>query len=114
MAGQGGYQAPAEQKAGSIVVDFITPETDGTMWYFWGMARNFKVDDEALTASIQEGQGKIFGEDLEILERQQQNLDRFPDRQLLKLDIDAGCVQARRMIERTMKKEQPAATNGVA
>ena len=114
MAGQGGYDAPAEQKAGSIVVDFITPETDGTMWYFWGMARNFKVDDEALTASIQEGQGKIFSEDLDILERQQLNLQRFPDRQLLKLDIDAGGVQARRMIERTMKKEQPAATNGVA
>ncbi|OFC72441.1 aromatic ring-hydroxylating oxygenase subunit alpha [Alteromonas confluentis] len=114
MAGKGGYEAPAEQKANSTVVDFITPETDGSIWYFWGMARNFKADDEALTASIREGQGQIFSEDLEILERQQQNLDRFPDRHLLKLDIDAGGVQARRIIERTIKREQPSATSGAA
>ncbi len=114
MAGKGGYEAPADQKANSTVVDFITPETDGSIWYFWGMARNFKSDDEALTASIREGQGQIFSEDLEILERQQQNLDRFPDRHLLKLDIDAGGVQARRIIERTIKREQPSATSGAA
>ncbi len=114
MAGKGGYEAPADQKANSTVVDFITPETDGSIWYFWGMARNFKADDEALTASIREGQGQIFAEDLEILERQQQNLERFPDRHLLKLDIDAGGVQARRIIERTIKREQPSATSGAA
>ena len=114
MAGKGGYEAPADQKANSTVVDFITPETDGSIWYFWGMARNFKADDEALTASIREGQGQIFSEDLEILERQQQNLERFPDRHLLKLDIDAGGVQARRIIERTIKREQPSATSGAA
>lgn len=105
MAGNGGYSAPDALKAGSIVVDFITPETDGTMWYFWGMARNFKANDEHLTSAIREGQGNIFAEDLEILERQQQNLDKFPDRQLLKLDIDAGGVQARRLIQRAMKQE---------
>jgi vanillate O-demethylase monooxygenase subunit len=41
LAGKGGYDAPAEHKVYSIVVDFITPETDTSMWYFWGMARNF-------------------------------------------------------------------------
>lgn len=35
-AGHGGYDAPAELKASSIVVDFITPETDTSIWYFWG------------------------------------------------------------------------------
>lgn len=114
MAGKGGYEAPAEQKANSTVVDFITPETDGSIWYFWGMARNFKADDEALTASIREGQGQIFSEDLEVLELQQKNLERFPDRHLLKLDIDAGGVQARRIIEKTIKREQPSAASGAA
>jgi vanillate O-demethylase monooxygenase subunit len=42
LAGQGGHDAPAEAKVYSIVVDFITPETDTSMWYFWGMARNFR------------------------------------------------------------------------
>lgn len=105
-AGHGGYDAPAAVKAASVVVDFITPETETSIWYFWGMARNFKPDDAELTASIREGQGKIFGEDLEMLERQQQNLLRYPERGLLKLNIDAGGVQSRQIIDRLLAAEQ--------
>ena len=47
----------------SIVVDFLTPETETSMWYFWGMARNFNPKDKALTAQIREGQAKVFAED---------------------------------------------------
>ncbi|MFP6396489.1 aromatic ring-hydroxylating dioxygenase subunit alpha, partial [Pseudomonas aeruginosa] len=108
-AGHGGYQAPAERKAASIVVDFITPESATSIWYFWGMARNFQAHDQALTESIREGQGKIFGEDLEMLESQQRNLLRHPRRDLLKLNIDAGGVQARRIIERLLADERQAA-----
>ena len=109
LAGNGGIDAPLEKRASSVVVDFITPETDNTMHYFWGMARNFQPEDAALTDKIREGQGGIFTEDLEVLEAQQKNLDRYPDRDLLKLDIDAGGVQARRMIERAIKAEQESA-----
>lgn len=104
-AGHGGYDAPADLKASSIVVDFITPETDTSIWYFWGMARNFRPDDHALTAEIREGQGKIFAEDLEMLERQQLNLEKWPDRKLLKLNIDAGGVLSRKVIERLLADE---------
>ena len=109
LAGNGGIDAPIEKRASSVVVDFITPETDSTMHYFWGMARNFQPEDAQLTDKIREGQGGIFTEDLEVLEAQQRNLDRYPDRDLLKLDIDAGGVQARRMIERAIKTEQESA-----
>jgi len=104
-AGHGGYHAPDEHKVYSVVVDFLTPETDTSMHYFWGMARKFNPGDKALTAQIREGQGKIFGEDLEMLERQQKNLQLWPDRHLLKLNIDAGGVQSRRVIERLMAAE---------
>ncbi|KTT09676.1 aromatic ring-hydroxylating oxygenase subunit alpha [Pseudomonas rhizoryzae] len=107
-AGHGGYHAPAAVKAASVVVDFITPETETSIWYFWGMARNFKPQDAELTASIREGQGKIFSEDLEMLERQQQNLLRYPERGLLKLNIDAGGVQSRQIIDRLLAAEQAA------
>jgi vanillate O-demethylase monooxygenase subunit len=106
LAGRGGHEAPPEAKASSIVVDFITPETETSIWYFWGMARNFKADDAELTATIREGQGKIFGEDQEMLERQQANLLAHPERQLLKLNIDAGGVQSRRVLERWLAQEQ--------
>lgn len=104
-AGLGGYHAPQDVKANSIVVDFITPETETSIWYFWGMARNFKPQDQVLTDSIRAGQGDIFAEDLAVLEQQQQNLLLYPDRKVLKLDIDAGGVMARRLIERAIKQE---------
>jgi vanillate monooxygenase len=107
-AGHGGYNAPAEHKVYSVVVDFITPETDTSMWYFWGMARKFNPQDAALTDQIREGQGKIFSEDLEMLERQQRNLSDFPERKLLKLNIDTGGVQSRRVIDRIVAAERPA------
>jgi vanillate O-demethylase monooxygenase subunit len=72
------------------------------------MARNFNPKDRALTASIREGQAKIFGEDLEMLERQQQNLLTWPERQLLKLNIDAGGVQSRKVLDRLIAAERGA------
>ena len=106
-AGRGGYHAPNHDKVYSVVVDFITPETEHSMWYFWGMARRFKVKDHALTAQIREGQGRIFSEDTQVLEEQQKNLERHPQRKLLMLNIDAGGVQARRVIDRWLAAEQP-------
>jgi vanillate O-demethylase monooxygenase subunit len=105
LSGHGGYHAPHAVKASSIVVDFITPESETSHWYFWGMARRFKPDDAGLTSQIREGQGKIFDEDRQILEQQQQNLLRWPERRLLKLDIDAGGVHARRMIDRLLAEQ---------
>jgi vanillate O-demethylase monooxygenase subunit len=108
LAGNGGYEAPDAMKAASWVVDFITPETETSIWYFWGMARRFKVDDPELTAQIQTGQGRIFAEDQEMLERQQRNLLAWPERSLLMLNIDAGGVQARKVIERRLAAERAA------
>jgi vanillate O-demethylase monooxygenase subunit len=107
-AGRGGYEAAPEHKVYSIVVDFITPESETSMHYFWGMARNFNPGDRALTASIREGQGRIFAEDLAVLEAQQCNLSAHPGRRLLALNIDAGGVQSRKVIERLVAAEQAA------
>ncbi len=104
-AGKGGFDADPKHKASSIVVDFITPETETTHWYFWGMARNFKPADPELTDRIREGQGKIFSEDREMLELQQRNISAHPGRKLLSLNIDAGGMQSRRVIERWIAAE---------
>jgi len=106
MEGQGGYDAPNDKKVYSKVIDFITPETETSIHYFWGMARKFNPKDKALTATIREGQGKIFGEDLEMLERQQRNLIDYPEKKLLMLNIDAGGVQSRKIIDRLIAAEQ--------
>ena len=90
-------------------MDFITPETETSILYFWGMARQFQPENVELTAKIREGQGKIFSEDLEMLESQQCNLSKYPERKLLMLNIDAGGVQSRRVIERLLAKEDTGA-----
>ncbi|GFE75015.1 aromatic ring-hydroxylating dioxygenase subunit alpha [Novosphingobium sp. TCA1] len=108
LQGKGGYDAADDVKASSIVVDFITPETPTSHHYFWGMARRFAVTDEAVTDSIRAGQHRIFSEDLEMLERQQENLLRHPERRLLKLNIDAGGVRSRMMIDRAIAAEKAA------
>jgi vanillate O-demethylase monooxygenase subunit len=114
LAGKGGFDADPKDKASSIVVDFITPETETSMWYFWGMARRFRPQDKALTAAIREGQGKIFSEDLAMLESQQRNLLEQPARKLLMLNIDLGGVQSRKVIERLIAAEQAAAAGAAA
>ena len=91
------------------MIDFITPETETSIHYFWGMARKFNPKDKALTATIREGQGKIFGEDLEMLEKQQRNLLDYPERALLMLNIDAGGVQSRKIIDRLVAEEKTQA-----
>ncbi|NDY91277.1 aromatic ring-hydroxylating dioxygenase subunit alpha [Ideonella livida] len=107
LQGHGGFHAPDDKKVHSVVVDYITPETETSCWYFWGMARHFKADDAALTDTIRTGQGKIFAEDLEMLERQQANLLHWPQRQLLKLNIDTGGVMARKIVDQLLAAERP-------
>jgi|TARA_R100001143_G_scaffold58221_1_gene55991 vanillate O-demethylase monooxygenase subunit len=105
-AGQGGFDADPSVKVSAVVVDFITPETENSHWYFWGMARHFKADDAELTERIRKNQGEIFAQDLGVLEAQQKNLAGHPERRLLMLNIDSGGVQARRMIDRLVQAEQ--------
>ena len=83
----------------------MTSETDNSCHYFWGMARNFRVDDQGLTQRIRAGQDTIFSEDIEIVERQQQSIDDNPDMSLRVLPIDSGGAQARRIISKLMEIE---------
>ena len=69
------------------------------------MARNFKPEDTELTEQIRQGQHQIFSEDLEMLERQQLNLLTYPERKLLKLNIDTGGVMSRRILDKLIKEE---------
>lgn len=69
------------------------------------MARYFQPENTELKDQIREGQRKFFSEDLDMLE-QQQNLLLNPERKLLMLNIDAGGVQARKVIDRCIRQEQ--------
>lgn len=108
LAGSGGIHADPAKRVSAIVVDFMTPETESSHWYFWGMARHFKPDDEALTESIRTGQSKIFNQDLAVLEAQQRNRQAFSGRRLLALNIDSGGVRANRILDDLVAAERAA------
>jgi vanillate monooxygenase len=104
LARTGAPQGDRSQGVTGIVVNLMTPETETSTWYHWGIARNFRTNDRGLSFRIRDGQAGVFAEDLEILEAQQENILARPDGALLNLKIDAGGVHARRLVERGLER----------
>jgi len=111
-AGTGAPQGNRSQGVTGIVVDVMTPESDTSTWYFWGMARDFEVKDQGLTCRIKDAQSAVFAEDIVVLEAQQENILRRTDRQLRNFNIDAGGVRARRLIESALTRQSAGAVSG--
>ncbi|EQB18335.1 Rieske 2Fe-2S domain-containing protein [Sphingobium lactosutens] len=100
-----------DQGARGMVIDFMTPETETSHHYFWGMARNFMIHDPGFTARFKAGQGAVFAEDKVILEAQQDAINRNPGLKLSAYRIDEGGVRSRQVIKRKIaasaKVEEP-------
>ncbi|MSQ71631.1 MAG: aromatic ring-hydroxylating dioxygenase subunit alpha [Betaproteobacteria bacterium] len=60
------------------VLNALTPETNRSTHYFWGLPRSFKQDDAELTELLRAGVTQTFAEDRDMLEGQQRILDRVP------------------------------------
>jgi vanillate O-demethylase monooxygenase subunit len=98
-----GAGAPLEshdQGVPGFVIDVMAPESEGSHHYFWGMARNFNIDDQGFTARFRQQQGGVFAQDKVILEAQQRSIDANPDLKLQAYRIDQGGVRARQIISR--------------
>ena len=98
--GTGAPEGDRSKGISAIVFDLMTPETEKSHWYFWGFARDFEVGDRGLTERIKDAQGKLFMEDVEVLEAQQAVMDERPDRYLANLPFDEGGRRARRLIKK--------------
>lgn len=84
----------------------LTPESETSTHYFWSFVRNYRLDDEALTATICKAIQATFDEDkaiLEIQQKQAQLLNRPLPAVAIKLD--EGPIRARRVLERRLQAE---------
>lgn len=109
-AGTGAPDGDRSQGVNGYVLNTITPETNGTCLYFWAFARNYRQHDQRLTTELREGVATIFREDELVLEAQQKAIDANPGRPFYNLNIDAGSMWARRLIDRmTAREVSPAA-----
>jgi vanillate O-demethylase monooxygenase subunit len=104
-SGTGAPQGDRSRGVNGYVLNTITPETEGTCLYFWAFARNYCLDEQRLTHELREGVASIFREDELILEAQQQAIDEHPGYSFYNLNIDAGSMWMRKLIDKMIAAE---------
>ncbi len=87
----------------------ICAESENRMHYFWGMARDFHIDDAGFTARFKAQQGGVFAQDVAVQEAQQRSMEANPDLSLRAYNVDSGGVRARRMTTKLIEAEGTAA-----
>lgn len=93
-----------------FAINSITPVDERTCRYYWTITRCFAQDDSELTKLIHESIYATFMEDVHILEQQQVMIETDrPDRREVGVRADAGSVAARRVLERLIRSQTPAA-----
>lgn len=108
-----GTGAPAGDRSQAFQfrgINLVTPEGPRATRYLWSYARNFKTDDDDLSALIAHEVGATFVEDKDMLEAQQHNLDRG-ERATVDIRTDAGPLAARRILARLIAEEPAAAAD---
>ncbi len=105
-AGTGAPQGDRSRGVNGRVLNTITPETDTTCMYFWSLMRNYRLRDQSLTTQLREANANIFVEDQVVVEAQQRAINENPDYALRNLNIDAGAMRARRIIDDMITSER--------
>jgi vanillate O-demethylase monooxygenase subunit len=112
----GSMPAEARDKNAALqrkVLNLITPETKTTSHYFWGIVRQFRLNDLGLDEIIREGIVRTFDQDKAILEAQQRELGPDPDTISFPVSIrvDAGPIQGRKLVQAAIARGAAAAGN---
>jgi vanillate O-demethylase monooxygenase subunit len=106
--GTGAPQGDRSQGVSMWVINAMTPETDRTCHYFWANVRDYAITEQRVTTDIRTAITGVFGEDERVVEAQQKAIDDNPDKVFYNLNVDAGAVWARKLIDR-MKQAEAAA-----
>jgi phenylpropionate dioxygenase-like ring-hydroxylating dioxygenase large terminal subunit len=110
LTGTGARDGDRSQGVNGFFLAAITPESETSCHYFWNFVRSFRTDDQSLTkelniAHVNDGKG-VYDQDHAVLEAQQAAIDKNPRQPFYNLNIDAGALWARRMIDRMLAAEQ--------
>lgn len=98
---------PGSNRVDGRVIDLITPESATSSHYFWAFARNFRLDEPAVTEFLRENVRRTFDEDKDMLEAQQRNIgERESERGFdVAIRADAGPTQGRRLLASMIEAE---------
>ena len=109
LTGTGAQEGNRSKGVTGIVLNLMTPETETTTWYHWGMARDFDITNQGLTGRIRDAQAAVFTEDVDVVESQQRSVEMHPEKNMWNLSIDSAGFEARKIIERHLGASQTAA-----
>lgn len=89
-----------------MVVNALTPETEGSTHYFWSVSRHFRLNEEAVSKKLYEQIVRTFEEDRDILEEQQRliELGTAPS-PMMPINADAGVLATRKLIDGLLSAE---------
>ena len=106
VAKTGAPEGDRSQGVNGFVLNTMTPSTSQSCLYFWAFVRNYARGDQSVTIETREGVAGIFAQDEDILEAQQEAINRNPSREFYNLNIDAGAMWARRITDKMVEKER--------
>jgi len=102
--------APVEDGISLPNAHVITPQDEFNSHYFWCIARNRKIGDQAASEQLFAIANKVFStEDLPMIEAQQENMGARTDLMAMKpvtLDPDLPALRARRILANLIREEQ--------
>jgi phenylpropionate dioxygenase-like ring-hydroxylating dioxygenase large terminal subunit len=104
--GTGALKGDRSQGVNNRVLNTISPSTGTSCMYFWSLVRNHHLRDQTLTMQLKQANARIFEEDRAVLEAQQQAIDARPGQALKNLNIDAGSLWSRRLIDGMVARER--------
>jgi len=105
LAGTGAPEGDRSQGIELRSFNLLTPETEGTAFYFYTHVRNFKLNDAAVSKQVKAQFREAFLEDVEVIEAVQRGNDRFPESPRVDAGFDKATVLARRILERRIADE---------
>ena len=91
------------------ILSMLLPVDDRTVDQIWAFVRDTELDDAQLDEDIEKSIVLTFGEDADFLAGQQNNMERYPHKQMLNNTADAGVVQTRRLIDKWMAADAAVA-----
>jgi len=111
IAPQGVYppaEGPDDQAFHVEVVYGITPSTENTTYDFWAVARDFALDDTAVSDFLRSNNHTVVMQDVDALNLLEQVIATEADGyQELSINIDTGGLAARRILKRMAERSRP-------
>lgn len=104
-AGTGAPEGDRSQGVNGYVMNTISPERDRSCHYYWAFMRNYRLDSQLITTQLRNGVHGVFSEDEAMLKAQQETIDANPDYEFYSLNIDAGGMWVRRILEIALEAE---------